>query len=360
MNGGCDSILRALADPGLLLSMDLSDWDLFIRQARRANLLSRFAVILRDQGRLQSVPARVRVHLESECALADQQKRVVEWEIGCIRQALDAIDVPLVLLKGAAYVAAALPAAHGRRFSDVDILVPRARLAEVEQVLFLHGWFSEKQDAYDQKYYRKWMHEIPPLRHNQRRTVIDVHHAIVPRTMRLHPDPDKLMASTRAVDEDERLRVLSPADMVLHSAAHLFLDGEYSNALRDLVDMDQLVRYFACQEEFWDVLLERSIELELDGPLYYTIHYLRKLLGTPVPGQLVERLDGRPAGGLPRRWLMPLFDRAVIAHHLSCSDHLAGIARWMLYVRGHYLRMPLYLLVPHLLRKSLRAPSGEA
>ena len=29
-----------------------------------------------------------------------------------------------------------------------------------------------------------------------------------------------------------------------------------------------------------------------------------------------------------------------------------GLARWLLYVRSHYLRMPLSLVVPHLVRKA--------
>jgi len=29
-----------------------------------------------------------------------------------------------------------------------------------------------------------------------------------------------------------------------------------------------------------------------------------------------------------------------------------GPARWLLYVRGHALRMPLHLVLPHLLRKA--------
>ena len=349
--------VQVMSHPDLLSSLSLPQWDLFIRQARRANLLSRVSVILRDEGCLQQVPERVRLHLESECNLADQQKRVVEWEIQCIHRALDAIDLPVIFLKGAAYVAAGLPAARGRRFSDVDILVPRARIEEAEQALFLHGWFSEKLDPYDQKYYRKWMHEIPPLRHNRRRTVIDVHHAIIPQTMRLHPDPEKLIASTRPVGGDERLRVLAPADMVLHSAAHLFLDGEFRNSLRDLVDMDQLLRHFSSQDGFWEGLYLRAVELELERPLFYTVHYLVKLLETPVPTGIQARLEVHSPGKMTNLWMERLFDRAVTVHHPSCSDHFSGLARWMLYVRGHYLRMPLHLLVPHLVKKSLRGHS---
>jgi hypothetical protein len=34
---------------------------------------------------------------------------------------------------------------------------------------------------------------------------------------------------------------------------------------------------------------------------------------------------------------------------------MTGFARWLLYVRGHYRRMPLRLLVPHLVRKAVRS-----
>src|SRR3546814_9997045 len=42
--------------------------------------------------------------------------------------------------------------------------------------------------------------------------------------------------------------------------------------------------------------------------------------------------------------------------HESCDGSLTAAARWLLYVRAHYLRMPLPLLLPHLLRKSLHRP----
>jgi hypothetical protein len=33
--------------------------------------------------------------------------------------------------------------------------------------------------------------------------------------------------------------------MVLHSATHLFYDGELNHGLRDLVDLDDLLRHFS-------------------------------------------------------------------------------------------------------------------
>jgi hypothetical protein len=40
--------------------------------------------------------------------------------------------------------------------------------------------------------------------------------------------------------------------------------------------------------------------------------------------------------------------------HPSCDRAFTGMARNLLYLRGHWLRMPPRLLVPHLLRKAWR------
>lgn len=348
-------VLQALNDPAKLYSMDLEQWDLFLRQARRANLLAKFSVILRDEGGLDLVPDQVRPHLVAESNLAEQQQRVIEWELTCIERVLASVNLPLILLKGASYVAAGLPPARGRRFSDVDILVPKDSLMVVEKALFLNGWFTEKQSPYDQVYYRKWMHELPPLRHVRRRTVLDVHHAIVPLTMRLNPDPDKLIASTVAAGDNGQQKVLAPVDMVLHSAAHLFLDGEFQNALRDLVDLDLLLKEFSSIENFWDELLRRSIEMGLARPMYYAASRLTRYLHTPIPENIMTALKEYAPGKFVNHVMEKLLDRAVTVHHPSCDDSWSGVARFLLYTRGHYLRMPMYLLIPHLLRKSLHA-----
>jgi hypothetical protein len=55
-----------------------------------------------------------------------------------------------------------------------------------------------------------------------------------------------------------------------------------------------------------------------------------------------------------------LFVRALRPNHSTCSDASTRLARWLLYVRGHWLRMPFPLLVYHLTRKALiRADDAE-
>ena len=104
---------------------------------------------------------------------------------------------------------AELPPSRGRLLSDVDLLVPRERLDSFEQTLLGHGWESVKLEEYDQRYYRTWMHELPPLSHPERGLEVDIHHTISPLTSRLSPDPARLIADSIPL-ADSRLRILQP------------------------------------------------------------------------------------------------------------------------------------------------------
>jgi hypothetical protein len=356
-------LTAVLQAPQQLAGFTLPQWEELICQARRANVLSRIALAVDDLGLLVRVPPAPRAHLESALVMARAQTEAVRREVAHVRRALAALDVDIVLLKGAAYLMAGLPAARGRVFSDVDLLVPFEKLGAVENALMLRGWTTTHHDAYDQRYYRQWMHELPPLRHNTRMTVLDVHHAILPLTARLKPASSKLLAASRPVAGQGRLRVLCPVDMVLHSATHLFHNEELSQGLRDLADLDSLVRDFAREPGFWEDLPRRAAELDLARPLYYGLRYASRYLGTPVPPRAGLRIEaGKPsrAAGL---LMDALYDRALRPVAAGDAGVFAPLSRHALYVRAHWLRMPPLLLARHLGVKAFRreddlAPAG--
>src|SRR3546814_213941 len=159
------------------------------------------------------------------------------------RRALAPLGVPVILLKGTAYVAAGLAAGEGRSIGDLDIIVPRESLDAVQDALLAAGWEWVKEDAYDDLYYRRWMHELPPLIHKERDRMIDVHHTILPLTARPRPDAAAMIADSIALENG--LRTLCPEDMIIHAAAPLFAHGDLAGGLRNLWDIDRLLREFA-------------------------------------------------------------------------------------------------------------------
>src|SRR5262249_10467672 len=230
-------IAALLAKPERIAEPSATEWSAVVAEGRQTGLLARLAFQAQDLSLAERMPIEAWRHLEAAQRVAEKHRRDVLWEIRCLRQALKGVVAPLVLLKGAAYVMAELPPARGRTFSDIDILVPRAALPQVEQALRAHGWTSAGIEPYDDRYYRRWMHQLPPLTHVERGTTVDVHHTIVPTTARSPVEAAELLAEARVIPEYPDLAVLQPVDMVLHSAVHLFNEGQFERALRDLHDI---------------------------------------------------------------------------------------------------------------------------
>ena len=353
MKDPSDLLLQALGQPERMAKLAPADWDLLLRQVRHADLTARLAELLKAHDLIAAVPEAPRRHLEAACTLSAKHHRDVRWEVRCIREALDPLGVPIILLKGAAYVMAGLPAARGRLFRDIDIMVPRERLDAVELRLLQEGWLMGKRDAYDQHYYRTWTHQLPPMFHYRRRVPLDVHHTIVPLTARVNVDAGFLRQASRPLEAGPNLRILAPADMVLHSATHLFNEGEFSHGLRDLADLDDLLRHFGAEPTFWPGLVERAGLLDLRRPLFYALRYLERQLATPIPRSVRETVGTWGPGDRAAAAMDRLFLPALRSMHPSCDSRWSAVARWLLYVRGHHLRMPAHILVPHLLRKAI-------
>jgi len=345
-------LLKALADPASIRGLSLGEWDLLLRQARTAKVLARIAILAADMGLIGGFPEKVRESLEAARKIFAYRQRILRWEVGRIQAALHGLESPILLLKGAAYELAGLPPARGRIASDVDIMIPESALPSVEAALLRHGWEHSLLEPYDQRYFRDWMHELPPLVHRDRDGIVDVHHAILPRTSRLKPDAAKLWSSAVALG-DSGLFVLSPADMVLHSAAHAFHDGEIALALRDLVDIHDLLLHFCRQPDFWPNLAPRAATLDLSRPLYYALRYAALMLGTPVPEDVAAEVRRRAPGGLVRAAMDRLVPGVLTPDHPDEPPPGQSRATLLLYIRSHWLKMPPALLTVHLCRKAL-------
>ncbi|HLX30547.1 MAG TPA: nucleotidyltransferase family protein [Casimicrobiaceae bacterium] len=348
-------LIDALRDPSRV-PHDTIAWEALIRRGREAGLLGTLAWRLSERGLLDAVPAAPRAHLRAALVVCRAQEAAVHREVREIVRALRGIGAPIVLLKGAAYLLAELPPAQGRVFSDVDILVPKGALPDVESALMLAGFATTHHHPYDQRYYRRWMHELPPMQHVKRLTVLDVHHTIVPATGRVRLDASNLFRASVALTQHAELQVLAPADMVLHSATHLFQNEDLTHGLRDLVDIHALLTHFGARPRFFAELASRAEELDVMRPLFYALRFASRLFDMDVPREVVDAVSRHgPRPPLSRAMDM-LLGAALMPDAARASTRLA---RQALYVRGHWLRMPVPLLAWHLTVKAFRREEGQ-
>lgn len=355
------TVLAVLRDPGMLPTLEAPSLDLALRQLRRLKLLGQIGELLEQRGLTAALAPRVVDQLQSARTVARARARLANWELSRLARVLNpSAERPVVVLKGGAYLLQGLPHAAGRFLSDVDLLVPEGQLASVEARLRAAGWEGATLNDHDERYYREWTHEIPPLRHVEREIEVDVHFNILQRMARFKPQASLLIQAARPAGA-EGLSVLAPADMVLHAMTHLFYSSEQDDALRELVDIDALLRHFATSEpDFWGDLVDRAWKLDLARPASYGLRYTARWLGTSIPNEVTRALQPGAAPA-PARWLMDrLLPAALFARRPDRPDRIATGMRLLLLARAHWIRMPPWLLVRHLANKSLRRIRGNS
>ena len=318
----------ALRDPATTARLDAAGWTALLAIARAEQLIGTLAHRLNGL----AMPAAVARILDDARTSSAQGRTAALWEAEMARRALAPTGMPVILLKGTAYAAAGFAAGRGRSIGDLDILVPRARIEEAEACLLAAGWEWVKPDPYDDIYYRRWMHELPPLIHRERDRMIDVHHTILPLTARITPDADALIADSVALENG--LRILSPADMLCHAAAHLFADGDLAGGMRNLWDVHCLI------EEFGIVGLEAKAGRHgLAAAVARAARQANNLYGTTIPEswRIWDSAD-------------PLYLRRLLARD-DWGRPARRVTRLAFYMRSHAIRMPLLMLAKHLFIK---------
>jgi hypothetical protein len=353
-------LLRVIHDPRALHALGPREWERLLACARRNAVLAYLAQRAQAAGVFADLPEAPRVAMASARTGAHRLAQLARWEVEQVAQVMRRAGIPLIALKGVAYLLRDMPHADTRLITDVDVMVPRAEIEAAEKDLLAAGWRMANLDAYDQSYYRRWSHEIPPLRYPGRLLGVDVHHTICAPVSRLRPDPNAFWAHAMPT-RMPGVRVLSPVDSVLHAAVHLFFDSDFDSRFRDLIDLHEMTVAFGEDAQFWPALVARAAELDLGRPLYYTVRMLDAILHTPLPPGILREVErfGPPAP--VARWMTRTVAQVLRPVDPEPWPRLHRGKLWLMYVRSHWLRMPAHLLVPHLVRKSLRRagePSG--
>jgi hypothetical protein len=130
------------------------------------------------------------------------------------------------------------------------------------------------------------------------------------------------------------LHILSPNDMIVHAAAHLFADGDLTGGIRNLWDIHCLVAEFGVEG-----LTERAEHHCLLPAVSRALRQAHALYGTDVP-------QGRQVRG----GADPLIRRRLTACD-GWGRPIRPLLRQAFYLRSHLLRMPPAMLARHLWTK---------
>ncbi len=343
-------LLPLLRDVAHASTMSLEDWDVTIRLARKAKLLGLIAWRVNERLPLwEQLPKQVCGHLRSAINFSNQRTQAVRFELDAINKALPD-HLKVIALKGAAYTLENREFSRGRLPNDVDLLVSASNLKETEEALLAGGWETQVVDAYDQNYYRNWSHELPPMRYPGHALEVDLHHTITPPTSRVRANTEILFKDMKPI-ANSRYFALHPHDQIIHASIHLFQDSELMGRLRDIVDLDAMIRASAIDPVGGNELLMRAKHHGAERHLWYAMYFCHKWLNTPVP---VETEASQPSR-LTRTLMDAIFSTGSLPAIQNEKTNPTLVAASIIgSLRYHWLRMPQKMLARHLGHKCLQ------
>lgn len=328
-------LLSSLKAPSTAPRLNTYEWNLILLYGHRTGLLGQLAEQLDATEINPEIPAPVRRAMDLELLTCKRRGDAALWELGTMRRAIPE-NIPLFVLKGCAYILADDRNHVGRRFSDIDLLVPENHIEQTEASLVAAGWKPTSVSDYDERYYREWMHEIPPMTHVRRQTALDLHHAIIPKVSPFS-FPIEIMLS-RALELSSGVFILDPLDRIIHCAVHAFLEGVAEKALRDLYDLHCLTRQHCALDSQLTELLSRVDQL---GLRQLVIPALAAAEDIFCDTHRLFRTDARAT----------LLSRAATTI-FSSSRIRAAIYSTGLLLHSHWAKMPPSLLLKHYLHKA--------
>ncbi|WP_434362100.1 nucleotidyltransferase family protein [Parasalinivibrio latis] len=297
------------------------------------------------------LPLAVRQQLSNDFHRFSVQKRGLVRELRMLTSALgdDAVQ-DMVVLKGAAYHLAKIEELAGRTMSDIDVWVSERQLKGVEEKLVESGWVHSQLNSYDDRFYREWSQEIPPLKHYERRIELDVHFRILPKALDSSDQALNLLRYTQWTEQG--IRVLTLPAMIIHSAIHLFYESEYRGGPRDLFDLYLLFSRLSQVPEGWHSLISIQEDVGQGDSVYLALRYCQKLFRLAVPEKVMAFYSQYAPAPVALRLLdnafMTVFSSGFPPHRPFGYDVMA----LALYLRGHVKRLPMPILLPHLVRKT--------
>lgn len=234
--------------------------------------------------RMTQIPAAARDAVEvAHFDNAVRQTRVLA-DLEGLAGILDGIDVPWIVVKGPAVAETLFPDRSLRDYLDLDVLVPRQRLAQVLDALESSG--AVLLD-------RNW-----PLIAQQMRgelswilpggTLLDLHWALVHdrrkrRVFRL-PTEEYLARSRTLTSGGVRFPAAGAEDQLIHVAVHALITGGYRLSwLKDL-------QLGASAAPNWDSVVERSRQWRVAGPVAIMLDRAATALNAPVPQAVTSSL----------------------------------------------------------------------
>jgi hypothetical protein len=232
----------------------------------------------------------------------------LESRLGESVRALEAANVPVMLLKGAALARTAYARAVDRPMSDIDVLVEPANARLARRILLTAGWREivggVADSAYDQH------HHLRPLGDARSPNIqLEIHTALFPERQPFAFDARDLWRAAVPLPQHRGVFVPSKVHLLLHACLHFAWSHQARFGVwRTIRDVQAISR---CPDFDWDAFVAVARDARGATSCYWTLRIAVAAAGLTLPSRVLEELRPRRSAyvlrAVERHFLRNLF-----------------------------------------------------
>ncbi len=321
-----------------ILLQQTIDWDRFTLLVMTHGLASFVCPVLKPKVGPDGVPFHTFAGLRYwELANVANAQRNAE-ELAALMSHFDAAGIPALVFKGPALAVAAYGNPAIRNYSDLDILVSRARVVTSAEILIANGYnvHSFNREVFESGFFHNKSNNF-----YSERASVDLHWILQDPWFPFSPDEEALWSHTETfVLNGREFRTLGAANHLLFICVHAAKHGWPT--LASIVDIAAFLT--ACPEVDLVALIDEATRLRSRRMLLLGFSLAHQLAGAPLKNQVWRIIDGDHAvckltEQISARLLTQLQYQSVVDRWISAASTLES--------RSEQLRMfALHILNP--------------
>ncbi len=322
------ALLRRPADPARVQQVlrRNPDWEQVLAAATSHGVSSLLYTALRSPGGRCPIATGVMERLEAQYYAQAALNVSLHGELERVLSAFTEEQIPVIVLKGAALAEEVYGNIALRSMQDLDLLARWRDLDAADSLMRVLGYLPD--DSYRSlEWYRNQHHHLAPYGSKDGRTVVEIHHHIVPPAASVRVPIEELWTrARRARVASVRALVFSPEDQLLHQCLDISCVDRFARKLRALYDIVAITDRYRSKID-WPQVVAAARAYRASRAVYYPLCLAQHVAGAEVPDGVLR--DLRTSADCPP--LLDLLLRSITRHAMLVSPSPAGeVPAWIL------------------------------
>ena len=271
------------------------DWNIFLKRARIEGISPLVFSRLPEIAAHYNIPEYVAEELKKDYYLSATKNTLIFEELKRVLALFNQRGLQVIVMKGAALAETVYGNAALRPMSDVDLLVKKENLRQIDELLKKLGYSPADRSVDDVDFTSTYLTTLDYRNPIKNSPSFHIHWHFVNSTI-----PNESYINHIKMDDiwqdavktniaDIETWVMAPHHLLIHLSEHALRVTHSLSKLSYFCDIDKAINYYGKALD-WDLLVKDTIRFKLDKMVYTTLYFSRYFIKANVPEDVLLRL----------------------------------------------------------------------